>query len=99
MDYTGLLEALPTCLNGQAKRSFDYLNNQDRQTKDMFFQAMRNKLDPQAEKRNKELFIEAKQRKAETVNAFVDRCRMYIRRSGGDTMEQFAIEMLKQKVL
>ena len=99
MDYAGLLEALPTSLTGQAKRSFDSLNIQDKQTKDTFFQAMRKKLDPQAEKRNKELFIEAKRREAESVMAFVDRCRMYVRRSGGDTMEQFATEMLKQKVL
>ena len=99
MDYAGLLEALPTSLSGQAKRSFDSLNNQDKQTKDTFFQAMRKKLDPQAEKRNKELFIEAIRREGESVMAFVDRCRMYIRRSGGDTMEQFATEMLKQKVL
>ena len=99
MDYTGLLEALPTSITGQAKRSFDSLNNQDRLTKDTFFQAMRKKLDPQAEKRNKELFIAAKRREAETIVAFIDRCRMYIRRSGGSTMEQFAIEMLKYKVL
>ena len=99
MDYTGLLEALPTSLSGQAKRSFDSLNNQDRQTKDTFFQAMRKKLDPQAEKKNKELFIVAKRGERESIVGFIDRCRMYIRRSGGDTMEHFVIEMLKYKVL
>ena len=99
MDYTGLLEALPTSLSGQAKRSFDSMNIKDRQSKDTFFQAMRKKLDPQAEKKNKELFIVAKRGERESIVGFIDRCRMYIRRSGGDTMEHFVIEMLKYKVL
>ena len=30
---------------------------------------------------------------------FIDRCRMYIKRSGGDPKEHFAVEMLKTKVL
>ena len=30
--------------------------------------------------------------------AFIDRCRMYIRRSGGNPHENFAVEMLKTKV-
>ena len=33
------------------------------------------------------------------MTAFIDRCKMYVRRCGGDPKEQFVIELLKSKVL
>ena len=38
-----LLETIPTCLTGQAKRSFDTLTEEDKSTKDEFFKQMRTK--------------------------------------------------------
>ena len=63
----------------------------------IFFQKMRIKLDPQAEKKNKELFMLARRGQNESIMRFVDRLRMYIRRWGGDPRGEFAIEMLKYK--
>ena len=98
-DIDRLLTALPTSLSGQAKRSFDTLSADDKLSRDVLFQALRKKLDPQAEKKNKELFMLAKKGPSESIMTFIDRCRMYIRRSGGDPKEPFAVEMMKFKVL
>ena len=98
-DLSKLLEALPTSLAGQAKRSFDSLTDGDKGTMETFFQSMREKLDPQAERKNKELFMLARRAPSESIMSYIDRCRMYIRRWGGDPKEGFAIEMLKYKVL
>ena len=97
-DLGKLLETLPTCLTGQAKRAFDALTENDKRTKDSLFQNMRVKIDPQSEKKNKELFMVARRGATESITSFIDRCRMYIRRSGGDPTEPFAIDMLKFKV-
>ena len=99
LDLIKLLQLLPTCIAGQAKRSFDSLTDEDKQTKDSFFQAMRKKLDPRSESRNKELFIAAKKNEGESIMCFVDRCRMHIRRSGSDPMEPFVIALLRLKVV
>ena len=96
-DVTKLMENLPTTLTGQAKRSFDSLTDDDKRTKEEFFQSMRTKLDPQAEKKNKELFMLARRGPTESIMQYIDRLRMYIRRWGGDPKEAFAIEMLKYK--
>jgi hypothetical protein len=97
-DIDRLLTSLPTSLGGQAKRSFDTLSADDKLSRDALFQALRKKLDPQAEKKNRELFILAKKGPSESIMTFIDRCRMYIRRSGGDPKEPFAVEMMKFKV-
>ena len=94
-----LLEALPASLTGQSKRSFDMLTEDDKRTKDALFHGLRVRIDPTSEKKNKERFILARKGIGESVITFIDRCRMYIRRSGGDPKEHFAIEMLKTKVL
>ena len=99
LDLTKLLQLLPTCITGKAKRSFDALTTEDKQTKDSFFQAMRKKLDPRSETRNKEQFIAAKRDKEESIMSFVDRCRMHIRRSGSDPMEPFVIALLRLKIV
>ena len=96
-DLTKLLENLPTTFTGQAKRSFDSLTAEDKSTKETLFNAMRLKLDPQAEKKNRELFMLAKKGPNESSMQFVDRLRQYIRRWGGDPTQDFAIEMLKYK--
>ena len=93
-----MLAAMPTVLSGAAKRAFDSLMPDDKGTKDLFFTAMRLKIDPISEKKNKENFVLAKKMANESIASFIDRCKMYIRRSGGDTSEKFAVDMLKLKV-
>ena len=73
-----LLEALPASLAGQAKWSFDQLKEEDKDSKETFFQGLRARLDPTSEKRNKDLFIAARRGLNESMIAFIDRCRMYI---------------------
>lgn len=97
-DINKLLLALPSSLNGQAKRAYDALTDEDKRTKDSFFQAMRKKIDPQAEGRNKDIFVMAKRGNNEGIMTYVDRLRMYIRRSGGDIKAYWATEMMKNKV-
>ena len=97
-DFQKTLDILPTYLTGQAKRAFDSLVDDDKRTKESFFQNMRVKIDPQSERKNKEMFLVARKGPNENVMAYIDRCRMYIRRSGGDPNEQFAREMLRLKV-
>ena len=99
LDLTKLLQLLPTCITGLAKRSFDALTAEDKETKESFFQAMRKKLDPKSETRNKEQFIAAKRNEGESIMSFVDRCRMHIRRSGSDPMEPFVVALLRLKVV
>ena len=93
-----LLETLPTFLTGQAKRAFDSLTNDDKRTKESLFQNMRVKIDPQSERKNKEMFMMARRGASESMTSYIDRCRMYIRRSGGNPTEEFAKEMLHFKV-
>ena len=93
-----LLEALPTCMSGLAKRAFDSLTEEDKSAKDTFFQKMRIKIDPQSEKKNKDMFMVARKGANESMMTYMDRCRQYIRRSGGDPKEPFALEMLKFKI-
>ena len=97
-DLKNLLDAMPTCLTATAKRAYDSLVNEDKNTKESFFTAMRLKIDPTSAKKNKELFVLAKRLTAESVTSFIDRCRMYIRRSGGNPCEPFALDMLRLKV-
>ena len=97
-DLKNLLDAMPTCLTATAKRAYDSLVDQDKTSKDNFFTAMRLKIDPTSARKNKELFVLAKRLAAESVTSFIDRCRMYIRRSGGDPCEPFALDMLRLKV-
>ena len=96
--FDRLLEVLPTCLIGQAKRSFDTLTGDEKETKEVFFQNMRHKIDPKAETKNQELFMMTKKGAMESISSYIDRCRMYIRRSGADPTAPFAVEMLKHKV-
>ena len=67
------MENLPTTLTGQAKRSFDSLTDDDKLTKEVFFQSMRTKLDPQAEGRNKVLFMLAKKEPTESIMQYIDK--------------------------
>ena len=97
-DIAKLLEALPTYLSAQAKRAFDSLTDDDKRTKESLFQNMRVKIDPQSEKKNKEKFMMARKGPSESIMSYVDRCRMYIRRSGGNPTEAFAKDMLRYKV-
>ena len=94
----GLLAAMPACLTSGAKRAFDSLTDEDKETKEAFFKSMRTKIDPQSAKKNKESFIMARRGSAESVTSFVDRLRMYIRRAGMDPNETFALEMSKIKI-
>ena len=97
-DVKNMLSSMPISLSGMAKRAFDSLLEDDKETKDIFFSSMRQKIDPQSKKKNKELFIMAKKASAESVTSFVDRCRMYVRRAGNDPNEPFTVDMLKLKV-
>ena len=99
LDLTKLLQLLPTCITGLAKRSFDALTAENKQTKESFFEAMRKKLDPKSETRNKEQFITAKRNDGESIMSFADRCRMHIRRSGSDPMEPFVVALLRLKIV
>ena len=92
--FSDLMESLSLSLTGQAKRSFDSLTDADKRNKDQFFENMRIKISPQSEKINKELFMTARKGQSESIMTFIDRCRMYIRRSGGDSKDPFAMEML-----
>ena len=69
-DINKLLLALPSSLNGQAKRAYDALTDEDKRTKDSFFQAMRKKIDPQAESRNKDIFVMTKRGNNEGIITF-----------------------------
>ena len=97
-DIQKLLDVLPTYLTAQAKRAYDSVKDDDKRTKELFFQSMRVKIDPQSERKNKEMFLVARKGPNENVMSYIDRCRMYIRRSGGDPHEAFAQEMLRYKV-
>ena len=97
-DMAKFLEMLPTSLSGPAKRAYDSLKDGDKLTKGSLFEAMRKKIDPQADIRNKDLFNVAKRNKNESVMAFVDRLRMYVKRSGGDPNGHWTMEMMKSKV-
>ena len=96
--FDRLMEILPTCLIGQAKISFDTLTDDEKVTKEVFFRNMREKIDPKAEKKNKELFMMTSKGATESISSYIDRCRMYIRRSGADPNEPFPVDMLKYKV-
>ena len=94
-----LLESLPISLSGLASLSFNNLQEEEKISKEAFFQALRQKIDPESESRNREYFMDAQKRTGESMAAFIDRCRMYIRRSRGDPEERFLIELLKRKVI
>ena len=81
-DFSKLFQALPGSLEDVAKRAFDTLTTRDKQTKESFLRNLRDKIDPYVETRNKDLFYAAKKEHSETYQAFVDRLKMYIRRSG-----------------
>ena len=97
-DLSKLLEALPGSLSGQAKRGYDSLRDTDRDTIDNLLHNLRNKIDPEAKYRNKELFNYAKRGNKESNHTFADRLRMYIRRSGGDAGQHWAEEMIRSKI-
>ena len=97
-DISRLLEALPTSLTAQAKRAFDSVTEDNKRTKELLFQSMRVKIDPQSERKNKEMFLAARKAPNENVMSYIDRCKMYIRRSGSDPNKPFAQEMLRYKV-
>ena len=94
-----MLEYLPLSLKGQAKRAFDNLKEQDRISKEALLQALRIKLDPQSEARNRKMFMDAQKIPNESMTAFIDRCRTFIKRSGADPQEKLLNELLKRKVL
>ena len=96
--FKKMLEQLPSCLTGQAKRAFDSLTADEKATKEVFYQNMRLKIDPYCEKKNKENFRLAKRGNGESMNTFVNRLRMYIKRSGGDPKQDFAEDILKYRV-
>ena len=96
-DMIRFLEMLPNSLSGQAKRAYKSLADDDKLTKDSFFKAMRKKIDPLAESRNKDLFTVARRENNETVTGYIDRLRMYVKRSGGDPNGHWAMEMMKSK--
>ena len=96
-DMIRFLEMLPNSLSGQAKRAYKSLADDDKLTKDSFFKAMRKKIDPFAESRNKDLFTVARRENNETVTGYIDRLRMYVKRSGGDPNGHWAMEMMKSK--
>ena len=98
-NHTQLMEALPTSLTGQAKRSFDALKVEEKSTSEVLFKSLREKIAPESKKINKELFVKAKRETGESMVSFMDRCKMYIRRSEGDPNELFVKEFLKTKVL
>ena len=97
-DISKLLEAMPGSLVGQAKRAFDTLTDDEKITKDSLLKNMRAKIDPQAETRNKDLFSSARRGKNESNHTFIDRLKMYIRRSGEDPKDSWAQESMKGKV-
>ena len=92
------MEVLPVYLTGVAKRSFDSLTDMDKKCKEIFFESMRMKISPQSGSRNKEFFMTAKREQAESIMMYIDRCKMYVRRSGGDPSEHLVVELLKDKV-
>ena len=94
-----ILVYLPLSLKGQARQSFNNLRGEDTLSKESLFQAIRYRLDPEVDTRNKENFINAKKLPGESMISFIDRCRTFIKRSGGDATENFAIQMLKRKVM
>ena len=96
-DMIRFLEMLPNSLSGQAKRAYKSLADDDKLTKDSFFKAMRKKIDPLAKSRNKDLFTVARRENDETVTGYIDRLRMYVKRSGGDPNGHWAMEMMKSK--
>ena len=96
--FENLMEVIPIYLTGAAKRAFDALTNMDKRSKDIFFKRMRVKISPQSEERNMELFMTAKREQMETIMMYIDRCKMYLRRSGGDPNEHFTVGILKGKV-
>ena len=98
-DTQTMLAAMPIYLTGIAKRAFDSLSDEEKISKRAFFASMRIKIDPQSEKKNKELFLLARRGSTETVTSFIDRCREHIRRSGGNPQDSFANDMLRLKAI
>ena len=96
--FSKLFQALPGSLEDVAKRAFDTLTTRDKQTKESFLRNLRDKIDPYVETRNKDLFYAAKKEHSETYQAFVDRLKMYIRRSGENYEGKWAEESMKAKV-
>jgi hypothetical protein len=94
-----LMTAMPASLSGAAKRAFDAIPDQEKNDIERMFKAMRMQLDPQSEQKNKEMFMEAVRNNHESVTTFINRSKMYIRRSGEDPNGSFAREMMKFKVL
>ena len=94
-----LLECLPISLNGMAKQAVNNLREEDKISTESFFRALRLKLDPESETRNRKHFMDAKKLIGESMTTFIDRCRMFIRRSSGDPEERFIVELLKGKVM
>ena len=62
-------------------------------------QALRIKLDPESKARNRRKFMDAQKIPDESMTAFIDRCRTFIKRSGADPREKLIDELLKRKVL
>ena len=96
--YRKFMDIVPSSLSGRAKRAFNSLREEDKTTKEAFYLAMKKKIDPLAPSRNKDLFVDAKRGNNEPVMTFIDRLRMYIRRSGGNPTEHWAQEIMKNKV-
>ena len=93
------LEALPINLSGLAKQAFDTLKVEEICPKEALFGALELKIAPNSKTENKKRFVDARRNFSESITAFVNRCKMYVRRSGGDPEGPFVIELLKTKVM
>ena len=93
------LDALPISFSGLARQTFDTLKVEEICSKEALFGALEMKIAPNSKTENKKRFVDARRNFSESITAFVNRCKMYVRRSGGDPEGPFVIELLKTKVM
>ena len=96
--FSRLIEALPLSLLGKAKMAFEALSFKDKQDEKTLFLGLRNQIQPQVESNYKTLFRSSSKEPSETISAYINRLRMYTRRSGFDPGQPVIEDMLQHRV-
>ena len=97
-DFESLMNFLPLSLQGRAKEAFSHLSPESKENKQRVFLGMRMKIAPEAVERNMKLFYEAKRNPEESMTAFIDRCKTYIKKAKGDITDNFVLGLLEMKL-
>ena len=97
-DFESLMNYLPLSLQGRAKEAFSHLSPECKETKQKVFLGMRLKIAPEDVEKNMKLFDEARRNPGESMTAFIDRCKTYIKKARGDITEKFVLGLLEMKL-